>query len=192
MRIKCDWRGAWPRLVWGNFQTPRGPHLSRCCDSKHTLSLAQWGFRAGAGTQTQEMNAVRVLWGCWGGSALVGGPQRLSVCTCDTLLQPCLTLWAPCTVACQAPPSVGFSRQECWSGLPCPPPGDLPDPGIKPMPLMSPALAGRFFTTNITWDAEEVPDEQKSELDWLRTWCGAGQCCGIFTVFNRRSLGRLR
>ena len=52
MRIKCDWRGAWPRLVWGNFQRPRGPHLSRCCDSKHTLSLAQWGFRAGAGTQT--------------------------------------------------------------------------------------------------------------------------------------------
>ena len=62
---------------------------------------------------------------------------------------------------------MGFSSQECWSGLPCPPPGDLPDPGIKPMSLMSPALAGGFFTTNVTWEAEEVPDEQKSELDWM-------------------------
>ena len=42
---------------------------------------------------------------------------------------------------------MGFSRQEYWSGLLCPPPGDLPDPGIKPKSLTSPALAGRFFTT---------------------------------------------
>ena len=49
------------------------------------------------------------------------------------------TLW---TVACQAPLSLGFSRQEYWSGLPCPLPGDLLDPGIEPG---SPALAGRFF-----------------------------------------------
>jgi len=38
----------------------------------------------------------------------------------------------PWTVACQAPLSMGFSRQDCWNGLPCPPPGDLPDPGFKP------------------------------------------------------------
>ena len=42
---------------------------------------------------------------------------------------------------------MGFSRQEDWSGLLCPPPGDLPHPGIKPVSLLSPALAGRFFTT---------------------------------------------
>jgi len=42
---------------------------------------------------------------------------------------------------------MGFSRQEFWSGLPFPPPGDLPDPGIKPTPPASPALADRFFTT---------------------------------------------
>ena len=58
-----------------------------------------------------------------------------------------------CTAACQAPLSMGFSRQEYWSGLPCPPPGDLPDPGIKPASLMSPALAGEFFTTSATWEA---------------------------------------
>ena len=56
------------------------------------------------------------------------------------------------TVAHQAPLSMGFSRQEYWSGLPCPPPGDLPDPGIEPVSLMSPALAGGFFTTGATWE----------------------------------------
>ena len=45
------------------------------------------------------------------------------------------------------PLSMGFPRQECWSGLPFPPPGDLPDPGIEPVSPASPALAGRFFTT---------------------------------------------
>ena len=51
------------------------------------------------------------------------------------------------TVACQAPLSVVFFRQEYWSGLPFPLPGDLPDPGIEPMYPMFPALAGRFSTT---------------------------------------------
>ena len=46
----------------------------------------------------------------------------------------------------------GFSRQEYWSGLPCPPPGDLPDPGIKPTSLTSPALAGVFFTRSSVWE----------------------------------------
>jgi len=53
----------------------------------------------------------------------------------------------PWTVAHQAPPSAEFFRQEFWSGLPFPPPGDLPGPGIKPVTLSSPALASRFFTT---------------------------------------------
>ena len=53
----------------------------------------------------------------------------------------------PWTVAYQAPLSWDFSRQEYWSGLPFPSPGDLPDPGIEPASLMSPALAGGFFTT---------------------------------------------
>ena len=54
------------------------------------------------------------------------------------------TLW---TVARQAPLSMEFSRQESWNGLPCPPPGDLPEPGIEPMSLMPLVLAGRFFAT---------------------------------------------
>ena len=47
----------------------------------------------------------------------------------------------------------GIFQQEYWSGLPFPPPGDLPNPGSKPMPLMSPALAGGFFTTSTTREA---------------------------------------
>ena len=60
----------------------------------------------------------------------------------------CVQLFAaPWTVACQAPLSRGFSRQEYWSGLPFSLPGDLPDPRIKPTSLASPALAGGFLTT---------------------------------------------
>ena len=58
----------------------------------------------------------------------------------------------PWTVAHQAPLSKEFSRQEYWSGLPCPPPGDLPHPGIEPMSLESSALASRFFTTSAIWE----------------------------------------
>ena len=57
----------------------------------------------------------------------------------------------PRTVARQAPWYMGFSRQEYWNRLPFPSPGDLPDPGIEPTSLMSPALAGGFFTTGATW-----------------------------------------
>ena len=63
------------------------------------------------------------------------------------LLQSCLTLCNPMTIIHQAPLSMGFSRQEYWSGLPFLSPGDLPDPGIKPTSLAS---AGRFFTTGAT------------------------------------------
>ena len=59
----------------------------------------------------------------------------------------------PWTVAYQAPPSVEFSRQEYWSGLPFPPTGGLPDPGIEPTSLVSPISAGAFFTTSATWEA---------------------------------------
>ena len=64
-------------------------------------------------------------------------------------VQLCVTLW---TVVRQAPLSMGFFWQEFWGGLLCAPPGDLPDLGVEPMSLMSPALAGRFFTISATWD----------------------------------------
>ena len=60
------------------------------------------------------------------------------------------TLW---TMAYQTPLSMGFCRQECWSGLPCPPPRNLPNPGIELASLVSPALASGFFTTSPKWKA---------------------------------------
>ena len=60
------------------------------------------------------------------------------------------TLW---NIVLLAPTSIGFSRQEYWRGMPCPPPGNLPNPGIKLTPLTSPALAGRFLTTSATYKA---------------------------------------
>ena len=63
----------------------------------------------------------------------------------------CVTLW---TVARQAPLSLRLSRQESWSGLPCPPPGDLPDLGIE---FMSPVLASGFLTTGATWKRQGTP-----------------------------------
>ena len=70
-----------------------------------------------------------------------------AVCVCQWLSRVRL-FETPWTAAHQAPLSLGFSRQEYWSGLPCPSPEDLSDPGIEPMTPVSPALAGGFFTTS--------------------------------------------
>ena len=60
----------------------------------------------------------------------------------------------PEMAAHQAPPSLGFSRQEYWNVLPCLPLGDLPNPGIEPVSLMSQTLAGGFFISSATWEAQ--------------------------------------
>ena len=67
----------------------------------------------------------------------------------------------PWTVACQVSLSMEFSWQEYWSGLPCPPLGDLHDPGIEPSSFLSPALAGGLFTTSAIWEAH-------THLQWLK------------------------
>ena len=73
--------------------------------------------------------------------------------SCFSHVQLFTTVW---TVACQAPLSMGFSRQKYWSRLPRSLPGDFPDPGIEPASLMSPALVGRFFTTSVTGKAHKT------------------------------------
>ena len=86
-----------------------------------------------------------------------GAPRKLCLCICACLMEEgeCMRakslshvllfaiLW---TVACRVPLSLGFLRHKYWSGLPFPPPGHLPNPGIEPMYLMSSPLAGRSFT----------------------------------------------
>ena len=88
-----------------------------------------------------------------------GNSQFLARCvpTCPLLscaksLQSCPTL---CDPVDQSLLSMGFSRQEDWRRLLCPPPGDLPNPGIKPLCLRSPALAGRFFTSGAIWESPD-------------------------------------
>ena len=89
--------------------------------------------------------------------------------SCFSHVQLCAILW---TVARQAPLSTGFSRKEYWSGLPFPPPGDLPEPGIKPTSLMFPSLACGFFTTSATWKAQNtyilMPNWLPTELSGLQ------------------------
>ena len=87
---------------------------------------------------------------------LVSGVQQSDSVTCARVLS-CfshvLLFGTLRTTACLDPLSMGFSRHEYWSGLPCCPLGDLPDSGIEPMSLVSPILASRiFFTTSTTWE----------------------------------------
>ena len=76
-------------------------------------------------------------------------------------------LW---TKACLAPLFMGFSKQESWSGLPCPLPGDLPDPGIKPMSFMSPELASGFFTTSANWESNSRLETANSKKGLHESW----------------------
>ena len=78
----------------------------------------------------------------------------------------CVRLFvAPWSVTCQSPLSLGFPRQEYWSGLPFPPPGDLPNPVVEPH-VTSPALVGRFFTTSATWETTCDPMELSRPEYW--------------------------
>ena len=104
-------------------------------------------------------------------------------------------LW---TVAHETPLSTGFSRQKYWAGLPCPPPGDLPDPGTAPMSLMSPVLAGRFQPLGPPGKTHLL--EQNSEqfllitsISWLNTTHnmnsrGFRSCCLVAQWCNEAAL----
>ena len=83
----------------------------------------------------------------------------MCVCVCARISS-CVQLFAtPWTIAHQAPLSMGFSWQECCSGLPFLSPADLPNPGIKFVSPESPALARGFFTTRATWEATHPQKE---------------------------------
>ena len=90
----------------------------------------------------------RLLWNCW---LLVIKWECVCLLSQFSHVWVFMTLW---TIALQAPLSMGFSRWEYWNGLWCPPPGDLPHPGIEPVSLMSPALAGGLFASSTTWEAQ--------------------------------------
>ena len=79
----------------------------------------------------------------------------MCTCVCSKLLSRVQLFATPWIVVHQALLSMGLSRQEHWSGLPCPPSGNLPYQEMEPMSLMSPALAGGLFTTSSTWEAPQ-------------------------------------
>ena len=113
---------------------------------------------------------------------VIGGDlyeNSLSGIMCAKSLQSCLTL---CNR--QAPLSTGFSSQEYWRGLQCPPPGHVPNPGIKPVSLRSPALAGRFFTTIATWEAQKNINDQHANKKMFTFRYSNSQ--GIATKIKRK------
>ena len=98
--------------------------------------------------ESERSHWISIVWPLTMSSVALKG--MLCMLSCFNQVQLFVTPW---TIAHQALLSMEFSRQEYWSGLPCPPPGDLPDPGMEPKSLLSPALASVFFTTNATWEA---------------------------------------
>ena len=103
--------------------------------------------------------------------------------SCFSRVQLFATLWS---VAHETPLSMGFSRQEIWSGLPCPPLGDLPYSGIQPKSLMFLALPGGFFTASAPWEAHMnlIVAVQSLSCVWLfvTPWTAAFQACLSFTI----------
>ena len=129
-----DWKHAWTRVKPpGLWLTEKGCS-AWCCSQTHTL------LREASQTHCSELGP-----GEWAGTPLLFR-ALLAVVLFLVLVANFDAFVTPWTVAHQAPLSVGFSRQEDWSGLPFPSPGDLLDPGIEPV---SPALAGSFFTTEL-------------------------------------------
>ena len=123
------------------------------------------------------------------GRARQGGSSVFTATGCVRAYLPSLLSCArvfvtPRTIAHQAPLPTGFSRQEHWSGLPCPPPEDLLDPGTEPMSLMSPASARGFFATSTAWEAPFLGY-------WVPILCGT-QCWGCVPQSTVTTKNQLR
>ena len=99
-------------------------------------------------------------------------------CVCTCVLGRVRLFVAPWTAACQAPLSMGFPRQEYWSGLPFPSSGDLPDPKIEPVSPVSPALAGGLLTT----EPPEKPPKTTLYLDKKKPLCGNNLISHFFSI----------
>jgi len=143
------------------FMQSQFPHLWSGNPSTHPKDLwEQWN----GAIALKVSNIWSTLRKCWflstlPPSFLVPCPRPIKPAPRRQSLRACYLVSGSATlltVARQAPLSMGLSRQEYWNGLPFPPPGDLPNPGIKPQSLPSSALAGGFFTTSATWEARKA------------------------------------
>ena len=122
------------------------------------LQVLSWSFKLSCAVESGSGSMICDLqW--WSKSFLITGQEvyrlfqsmPLTCCVLSCFNRDRLSK-TPRTVACQAPLSMGFSRQESWSGLPHPPLVDLYDLGVESASLLSPDLAGGFFITNATWE----------------------------------------
>ena len=105
---------------------------------KPTVSLSSFTFIKRP-FSSSLLSAIRVVW-----------DHSNQVCVCISLVTPsCASLCDPRDCSPPGTPSMGFPMQEYWSGLPFPPPGDLPNAGMEPVSLASPSLAGRFYTSEL-------------------------------------------
>ena len=134
---------------WPSWKSLQLTNAGKGMERKETLLYYMWegklvshyGEQYGVSFKKKTKNRLTV----WSSNPALG-----HVLSCFSRVQLFVTLWS---VACHVSLSMEFFKQQYWSGLPCPSPGDLPNPGIKPAFLMSPTLAGRLFTTNTTWQA---------------------------------------
>ena len=164
-KVPLPWPLATESTSWPDFC----PHFCSCgwllSEESHSFLLPQLPLVCKIKLPTRHTALFSAFSLSWGRTAPPSHSHSLShsftlwksLCDYDPgmhakSLQSCPTLCNP--IDCSPPGSsfLGFSRQEYWSGLPCPPPGHLPSPGIKPESLASPALVGRFFTTSATWE----------------------------------------
>ena len=143
----CHWSCYWYLVSRGqDAQDGSASH-------KHNMSVMS-RVRGSPGTHVPQdlETCLRVF--------MVALQQQKQTHVCACVLSRVRLFVAPWTVAHQAPLSMGFSRQECWSGLPCPPPGGLPDPGIKPMSPASPAVqADSLLLSQTHRDAYQITGE---------------------------------
>ena len=110
---------------------------SNCCFLAFSVEFMVWGKNTKVMYQSSSWWGVRSL-------HFLCDFRKVCACVHGAAVQPFVTPW---TVACQAPLSMEFSKQEYWSGLPLPSPGDFLDPGIELKSPAFPALAGKFFST---------------------------------------------
>ena len=127
--------------------------LPSCSPPRHPFPTKSLALSACVSSQTIHFQGLEPGLGPWKGSPFLQQSTECCACKHVQLLQLCLTLCNLWTVAHQALLSMEFSRQECWGGLPCPPPGHHPDFGIKPMSACVSCSAGGFFTHWTTWEA---------------------------------------
>ena len=157
-----------------------GDEFRKVPGSQITYTLVDWYEGFSLGEVTGRFWVERQ-------SLTFGGEKKRLFCSyvewSEVKLLSCVWLFAtPWTVACQAPPAKGFSRQEYWSGLPFPSPGDLPNPGTKPG---SPTLQADSLLSQppgkLCWEKTVKGQEQKQEDQFKGCWNNPGERCWWLT-----------